>query len=445
MNGSVVLTNLKIPFFTINNAEYITIKGIEMSGIRTSAIGIKNSSNICIELCVIANTVNKGIETSKISECRFISNHVYNTGDAGITVSGGDGINLTPGNNLAENNYVHDYGRVSRAYASAISLDGIGNAARNNKMSDSDQLAMRITGGEHLVENNEITNVLRTAADMGAIYMYREKQWRNTIFQNNWFHDIKAEGSTASHGIQGIYYDEMNDGAVVKNNFVINCGYDFKWCEIGDSYYAYLNAQNEITESKRVNDSIFVDASAGNFNIKEEYKDQFADGEAPNFKNMGMYTPWLARALRNETVSMAIGSPMTYKNFDMTYIDTENVNVVPFIANNKTYVPIRYIAEAFDGEVEYDDETHTVSVNISGNKISIDNKNNRLLLNGAEIEDAEPIVREERTYLPIRAVANTMNKTVTWYDKGVVIISENGEVIGQDEESLIEELYRRLV
>lgn len=536
--GKIVLTNMKTPFFDIKGAEYITIKGLEMSGTRNDGISIKDSKNINVELSVMSNTVERGFDAENVYDCKFISNHVYNTGAGGIRIVGGDNKALTPGNNLAENNYVHGYGRVSKAYSAAIGLEqGVGNIARNNKMCDSEQLAMRVVGADHLIENNEITNVLQTAADMGAIYLYREKHLRGTVIQNNWFHDIKSEGSTAVHGIQGIYFDELNDGATIKNNiftnfegdcvfvnggrdhttynnifynckgaqkisaigmnsgygyiddnffyerfpeltsglyktepflkyehlssvieekpkepmynkydnnFVINCGYDFKWCEISSDKYDYLYNQNDITQSKEVDENIFADAKIGNFNIKDEYLDQFANGEAPDFKKMGMYTPWLARALKNETVSMAIGSPMTYKNFDMTYIDTSNTKVVPFIDNNKTYVPIRYIAEAFDGIVEYDDATSTAGINISGNIISIDNINDKVLLNGVEIDDAKPIVREGRTYLPVRAVAETMNKTVTWYDKGVVIISNDGEVIGQDEDNLIEELYRRL-
>ncbi len=535
--GSVVVTNLDAPFFNFRNAKNIKIKGITLTGVRASAINIEDSENIGVELCVISNTTDKGINTAHVKNCEFISNHIYQTGAGGIMINGGNGTTLEPGGNLAENNNIHNYARITEGYSAAVQLSGIGNVARNNKMSGSNHLAMRITGGDHLVENNEITDVLRTSADMGAIYFYREKLWRNTVIQNNWFHDIKAEGSTASHGIQGIYYDEMNDGAIVKNNifsnllgdcifvnggrdhkaynnvfyncggaekisaigmntdygyqnddfffgrfpelvsgiyktepfkkyehlaeimeerpkepmynkfwnnFVINCGYDFKWCEIESGYYDYLYKQNEITESKASDESMFVDAQNGNFNIKEEYISQFENGEAPDFKAMGMYTPWLARALRNNTVSMAIGTPMTYRNFDMTYIDADNLDIVPFISNNRTYVPVRYIAESFDGEVKYDDKTHTASIVMSGNKITIDNQNKELLLNGTKIEDAEPVVRGGRTYLPIRAVADSMDKAVTWYEKGVVIISEEGEVIDRDDTKLIDELYRRL-
>lgn len=240
--GSVVLTNMKTPFFDIKGAENITIKGLEMSGTRSDGISIKDSKNINVELCVMSNTVSRGINAEGVYDCKIISNHVYNTGAGGIRISGGDMDTLTPGNNLAENNYVHGYGRVSKAYSAAIGLEqGVGNIARHNKMSDSEQLAMRVIGAEHLIENNEITDVLQTAADMGAIYLYREKHLRGTVIQNNWFHDIKSQGSTAVHGIQGIYFDELNDGTTIKNNIFTNFEGDCIFVNGGRDHTTYNN------------------------------------------------------------------------------------------------------------------------------------------------------------------------------------------------------------
>lgn len=535
-SGNVILTTMTTPFFEIKNAENIVIKGIEMTGVRSDGIRIENSKNINVELCVISNTTAIGILTENIYDCKFISNHIYKTGGAGIGLYGGDTKTLTRGNNLAENNDIHDFGRITKAYQGAVNIGGVGNTVRNNKMYNGDQLAMRVTGPDQLVENNEITNVLRYAGDMGAIYLYREKHFRGTVFQNNYFHDISSQTS-AHHGIQGIYYDEMNDGATVKNNlfvnfggdcifinggrdhsaynnifyncngaekisaiglntnysygkegvmessfpelyngdyllepykkyknlsnimeddprepkyneyknnFTIDCGYDFKWCEIGDSFYNHLYAQNSITSSEKVTTDIFENPDVGNYTIKEEVKSKFVDGETPEFKNMGMYTPWLARALYDNTIAMAIGSPMVYRNFESEYIDNDNCNTVPVIVNDKTYLPLRYIAEALGGNVDYDEDTNKVSITVSGNTVNVNNTTNEILLNGAVISGETSIVREGRTYLPVRAIGEAVDKTVTWYEEGIVIISNDEEVLSKDDKALVEELYRRL-
>ncbi len=539
--GEVLFSVLSEPMFDLTGVSNVSFQSLAVKAVRNDAFRLTECENIDISLCSISKTTQYGIETSGCKNCSFISNHVYETGVGGILLSGGNVKTLEPGNNLAENNWVHDYARIKSGYSPAVGLYGVGNIARHNKMHGSDNLAMRIVGNDHLVEYNEIFDVLRTAADMGAIYMYREKTSRGTVIRNNYFHDIAATGSTASHGIQGIYYDEMADGVIAENNLFVNfagdcvfvnsgrdhviknniflncgggvkisaiglnpaygyqengkfegiytelyqehlhetepyakyehlanilndaprepkynlvennvtagCGYDFKWTEIGSDVWGKLYEQNSIHTglvAETADDLGFADLAAGNYNLRSDAAvfEQLSDFEAPDFINMGMYTPWLARKLTG-TVSLAPDSPIAYTGFEPGYVDSNNLAVTPVIEDDVTYAPLRFIAESLGGEASFDEETNVATVSLGEETITVNINDGTVAHNGAALADAIYIMKEGRLLLPLRVIAEALNKTVTWYPQGLIIVGDD-EVIEQTETALIEELRRRL-
>ena len=58
-------------------------------------------------------------------------------------------------------------------------------------------------------------------------------------------------------------------------------------------------------------------------------------------------TVWtdLAVSLPPFPFALAIGKESAYVNWERKLIDADNFNVVPFIENNYTYVPVRFMAE----------------------------------------------------------------------------------------------------
>jgi len=58
-----------------------------------------------------------------------VSCDIYNIGDDGAKIFGGDRKTLIPAGNYGINNHVYRFSRINRTYRSAISLDGVGNRA----------------------------------------------------------------------------------------------------------------------------------------------------------------------------------------------------------------------------------------------------------------------------------------------------------------------------
>ncbi len=86
-------------------------------------------------------------------------------------------------------------------------------------------------------------------------------------------------------------------------------------------------------------------------------------------------------------------------------------DVAPVIRNNRTLVPIRVITETLGGTVDWDDATKTVTLNIDGKEIK--------MTIGVILEKygVAPAIINDRTYVPIRFVADELGAEVQWNDE----------------------------
>ncbi len=110
-------------------------------------------------------------------------------------------------------------------------------------------------------------------------------------------------------------------------------------------------------------------------------------------------------------------------------IDGEYVefDVKPQIINDRTMVPLRAIFEALGAEVDWQDKTQTViatkdditvTATIGSKKMYIDNKE--------KIMDIAPMLVAGRTLVPVRFVAEAFDCEVDWdVEKNTVIIISN--------------------
>ncbi len=100
-------------------------------------------------------------------------------------------------------------------------------------------------------------------------------------------------------------------------------------------------------------------------------------------------------------------------------------DVAPMIRNNRTMMPIRFIAEALDADVTWDPQFRIVTISDDFRHIVIHIDSDRAYLNGDLYElDSPAFISENRTYVPIRFVAEALDCEVEWsVDARTVTIS----------------------
>ena len=103
----------------------------------------------------------------------------------------------------------------------------------------------------------------------------------------------------------------------------------------------------------------------------------------------------------------------------------------PFVENDRTLVPMRAIFEALGATVEWDGETQTVISYDPKSEVSIVLQigSNKLFVNDKMVElDVAAKIVNERTMVPVRAIAEGMNCEVDWdQEKLTVIILKDPE------------------
>ena len=122
----------------------------------------------------------------------------------------------------------------------------------------------------------------------------------------------------------------------------------------------------------------------------------------------------LADNVSDVVVSLQINNPIMEVNGVETEIDIGR-GTKPMITNGRTLVPIRAIIEAFGGVVGWEESTQSVLLTMEDDTIKlVINSNVAYLNNNAETLDVAPTVINDRTMLPIRFVAEGFNLGVAW-------------------------------
>lgn len=130
-----------------------------------------------------------------------------------------------------------------------------------------------------------------------------------------------------------------------------------------------------------------------------------------------------------EYTALYVGSNKAFVNDIEQQIDTENPNVKVFVENDRSYVPVRFISENYDGQVEWVQETQTVNISFADRKISLTISMPEIIINGEKKAlDVAPIIREGRTFLPLRACTEAIGKEV-FYSKGLILISDIPDIL----------------
>ncbi len=91
------------------------------------------------------------------------------------------------------------------------------------------------------------------------------------------------------------------------------------------------------------------------------------------------------------------------------------LDAAPVIRNSRTMLPVRFVAEALGATVGWDGATSTVTVTTDTAKLEIRIGASTAKVNGAEVTlDSPAFIEKSRTYLPVRFVAENLGATVAW-------------------------------
>lgn len=506
------------PFITVKNAENIKISGINFEKSLDMGIKIDGSKNVTVSGCSFNEISSTAINSltsyeTKIDRCAFTE-----VGYRAVCLESGDRKTLTPGKSEITNCTVKGFARQRPTNSPAFWVRGVGNKVAHNEINDGPYIAIWFGGNDHVIEYNEISEVCKDTADVGAIYAGRDWSSRGNEVRYNYIHDIKIINTTTGMKVQAIYLDDQFSSAnvhgnIIKNvpsvalygggryntfvnNIVIDAKEPFVFDERGtkegecgegseirnrlksfpyntgiwkEKYPELENILNDDPELPKyntikgnlaynvpnydvVNDvktygtfeedtpvkpEDFVDYKGGDLTLKDDSEvfKKLPDFEKIDFKAIGVEEKApekTADSVLEASVALMINKPDTYVFGKKTAID-----VPPMIVNDRTLVPVRFIAESFGADVSWDGDTKKVTVKNGDNTIELYIDKAEITVNGAvSALDAAAGIVDGRTMLPLRAVVEALGKEVFWDARGLIVISDN-EIVTADDETAV--------
>lgn len=105
-----------------------------------------------------------------------------------------------------------------------------------------------------------------------------------------------------------------------------------------------------------------------------------------------------------------------------------STDVDPIIVNDRTLVPIRFISEELNFEVDWIQEEHRVTVEDGEHFITLVIDVPEIVVNDETIKlDVAPILRNDRTLVPLRAISEALGVEVDWDNdtRTVILIKDD--------------------
>ena len=100
------------------------------------------------------------------------------------------------------------------------------------------------------------------------------------------------------------------------------------------------------------------------------------------------------------------------KNFTFAG-ENRTMDTTPVIKNNRTLVPLRFLMESYGAEVSWDDTFRTAMVNYKGHTIALPaNKNEATIDGNAVALDVGATIQNNRTMVPLRFIVENMGMEV---------------------------------
>jgi hypothetical protein len=233
--GRVWVSLLETPLVALRGMEYITFCGLILECTRGFGVEIVSGHHNLVAGCTLRNIgtvgvaiggVVKDLERRLYRDTMFkcdagtdngvVSCDIYDTGECGIILSGGDRKTLEPGHNYSVNNRIYNFGRWVRTYRPAVFLCGVGNRVAHNIMHDAPHTAVFFLGNDHILEFNEVYRVCTETGDAGAFYIGRDWTQRGSVVRYNYFHDLTA----TMQAVVAVYLDDMACGTTVFGNII---------------------------------------------------------------------------------------------------------------------------------------------------------------------------------------------------------------------------------
>lgn len=105
---------------------------------------------------------------------------------------------------------------------------------------------------------------------------------------------------------------------------------------------------------------------------------------------------------------------LTYKFINQTNDMEYQADVAPFIKDDKTFLPLRFVGHALNVDVSYDNKTRLATFKKNGETLEINIDTKEATMNGKPYKmEVTPLLKNDRLVAPVSVIGKSFNKTVS--------------------------------
>ncbi len=136
----------------------------------------------------------------------------------------------------------------------------------------------------------------------------------------------------------------------------------------------------------------------------------------------------------SNTVILKTGSPDAIVFNNIKSIDASNLTSMPIIKDGKTFLPIRFLAESFGAKVVWEKSTSGVTITSLYKDIKMNMNSNKIMVDGKPVTMDSPVQNINGVlYAPLRDLSDAMEKKIFW-SNGLIVIGANDRILNPDTE-----------
>lgn len=145
--------------------------------------------------------------------------------------------------------------------------------------------------------------------------------------------------------------------------------------------------------------------------IDKELKTKYDFSEKVT-KSFTLYAAWEEKDDSLRQIILTVG-----RKEALVFGKTKSNDVAPVIRNDRTMLPARFVAENLGATVTWDEEKRLVTITDKDVTILITIGEETATVNGREVKlDSPAFIENDRTYTPIRFIAEELGATVKWIE-----------------------------
>ncbi len=213
-DSSILLADRSEPVVSVEGASDIVLQGLVVESNLGDGIRIAGGEHDLVAGCTVRGIDRYAVTVDGGKEHVVQSNDLYDLGEGGIWLGGGDEASLprVPAGHRAVNNHIHDFDLLSLVYAPAVNAGftgggsgghhpAVGMYVAHNLIHDTPHGGILYGSMDSVFEFNEIFRWCLVSNDLGAFYAYdlRTRHFGNVTFRYNFMHDSRIG--------DGIYFD----------------------------------------------------------------------------------------------------------------------------------------------------------------------------------------------------------------------------------------------